>query len=91
MARNLTEPTFHTESDNEIVLSRHARAGVAFMLDSDFLVAVDADLTSRDSPSGAPPASSQVSGSTHHWRELSIGLEKAWGKSACGGAWWRED
>ncbi len=77
MARNLTEPTFHTESDNEIVLPTHARAGVAFMLESDFLVAVDADLTSRDSP-WSPPVSSPA-GSTQHWRELSVGVEKAWG------------
>ncbi len=82
MARNLTEPTFHTESDNEIVLPRHARAGVAFMLESDFLVAVDADLTSRDSSRFLPASaklSSTGSGSVVHWRELSVGVEKAWG------------
>ncbi len=71
MARNLTEPTFHTESDNEIVLPRHARAGVAFMMESDFLVAVDADLTSRNFLSGLDGIA--------HWRELSVGVEKAWG------------
>ncbi len=71
MARNLTEPTFHTESNNQIALPRHTRAGVAFMMEADFLVAVDADLTSRDSPSGAE--------SIAHWRELSVGVEKAWG------------
>ena len=71
MARNLTEPTFHTESNNQIALPRHARAGVAFMMESGFLVAVDADLTSRDSLSGAE--------SIARWRELSVGVEKAWG------------
>ena len=75
MARNLTEPTFHTESGNEIVLSRHARAGVAFMMESDFLVAIDADLTSRD----FPLESLAVSEGVAPWRELSVGVEKAWG------------
>jgi hypothetical protein len=68
MGRNITKPTFHTESGSEISLEPHARAGVAFMRESELLVALDLDLTSRDLPLGG-----------ESWRELSVGAEKAWG------------
>lgn len=70
MVHNLVEPSFPTESGNAIVSDRHARAGVAFRKDPGWLVAVDFDLTSRNS--GAP-------GVAPTWREISLGGEKVWG------------
>lgn len=71
MGRNLTRPTFHTPSDEEIVRDRHARAGVAFMKDPGWLVAFDVDLTSRNA--------SGLTKTMPSWREVSIGTEKQWG------------
>jgi hypothetical protein len=71
MGRNLTRPTFHTPSGQEIVRERHARAGVAFMKDSGWLVGIDFDLTSRDA--------SRLTTTMPSWRELAIGAEKRWG------------
>jgi hypothetical protein len=63
--RNLNRPTFHTDALEEIHLERHARAGVAFFLAREILVAVDVDVSRRPSHVG-------VGG----WRELSAGIEK---------------
>ncbi|HEX9724684.1 MAG TPA: conjugal transfer protein TraF [Vicinamibacteria bacterium] len=71
MGRNLTRPTFHTPSDEEIVRDRHARAGVVFMKDPGWLVAIDFDLTSRDA--------SDLTKTMPSWRELALGAEKQWG------------
>jgi hypothetical protein len=71
MGRNLTRPTFHTPSDEEIVRDRHARAGVVFMKDRGWLVAIDFDLTSRDA--------SDLTKTMPSWRELALGAEKQWG------------
>jgi hypothetical protein len=71
MGRNLTRPTFHTPSGQEIVRERHARAGVAFMKDPGWLVAFDFDVTSRDAQ--------ELTSTMPSWRELAIGAEKRWG------------
>lgn len=62
--RRLVEPRFPTESGNEILLQRHARAGVAFRLPQRTLVSLDADL-SRQGIGG------------DRWREISLGVERA--------------
>ena len=63
MWRRITEPGFETESGGEMVLPRHARAGVAFELPASALVSFDADL------------STQRAGADR-FRELSLGFEK---------------
>jgi hypothetical protein len=68
-ARNLNRPTFHTENGEAICLERHSRAGVALFLQPDVLVAVDVDISRRDTP--------VVEGD---WREIAAGVEKAWGE-----------
>jgi hypothetical protein len=66
-ARNLNRPTFHTENGEAIYLERHGRAGVAFFLPRDVLVAVDVDISRHDTP--------VVDGG---WREIAAGVEKSW-------------
>jgi hypothetical protein len=61
--RRLVEPAFSAPSGGEIVLPRHARAGVAFGLPRGALVSLDADLSSQG-------------GAEERWREVSVGAEK---------------
>jgi hypothetical protein len=68
--RNLNRPTFHDDNLEEIRLERHARAGFAFFLPKQLLVAVDMDISSRD------PHTVEKGG----WRELAAGIEKSWRK-----------
>jgi hypothetical protein len=63
MWRRLFEPGFALPSGQEIVLPRHARAGVAFFLPRETTVAFDFDLSSQG-------------GDDESWRELSLGAEK---------------
>jgi hypothetical protein len=63
MWRGLNEPEFETASGSAIVSPRHARAGLAFRLPTDVLVAFDADISSRGSEND-------------RWREMSLGAEK---------------
>ena len=64
MWRNLREARFRgAREDDEVRLSRHARAGVSYRLPRAFLVAFDADLSS-------------VGRNGDTWRELSFGIEK---------------
>jgi hypothetical protein len=70
-ARNLNRPTFQTEGGEDISLERHARAGGAFLLPRDLVVAIDFDLASRDYAPGG-----------RGWRELAAGVEKSWANQA---------
>jgi hypothetical protein len=63
MWRRLVEPGFSASSGGEIVLPRHARAGVAFALPREALVSLDLDLSSQGGPE-------------ERWREISLGAEK---------------
>ncbi|MGH9323049.1 MAG: hypothetical protein ACRD3V_24570 [Vicinamibacteria bacterium] len=63
MFRRLFEPKFRTLAGGEIVLPRHARAGVAFQLPRQALLSLDVDLSAQG-------------GGEEDWRELSVGGEK---------------
>jgi len=63
--RRLVEPGFRLPSGEEIVLPRHARAGLAFVLPRSTLLAFDFDVTRQGGIDGG-------SG----WRELSLGVSK---------------
>jgi hypothetical protein len=65
MWRRLFEPGFPLPSGGEIVLPRHARAGVAFFLPQTTTVSFDFDLSSQG-------------GVDESWRELSLGVDKRW-------------
>ncbi|HSF16735.1 MAG TPA: conjugal transfer protein TraF [Vicinamibacteria bacterium] len=47
MSRSLLEPSFRTSDGDELVVSRHTRAGVAFSLPRRTLVSLDVDVTRR--------------------------------------------
>jgi hypothetical protein len=63
MWRRLVEPEFSAPTGGDIVLPRHARAGVAFALPREALVSLDFDLSSQGGPE-------------ERWREVSVGAEK---------------
>ena len=63
MCRRLFEPGFRLPSGEELVLSRHARAGAAFFLPHETTFAFDFDLTSQGRVDET-------------WRELSLGVDK---------------
>ncbi len=63
MWRRLFEPAFALPSGQEIVLSRHGRAGAAFFLPRGTTVSFDVDLSSQGE-------------GDESWREISLGAEK---------------
>ncbi len=63
MWRRLFEPGFLLPSGEEIVLPRHGRAGVAFLLPGATTLSLDLDLSSQG-------------GVDEGWRELSLGVDK---------------
>lgn len=63
MLRNASEPSFRSPRGENVVASRHARAGALFELSRATRLAVDVDLSSQG-------------GERDEWREISFGAER---------------